>query len=82
MDASGNWTNWTGSYNSGLTLHAAGYLGNGDLYNRGVEGNYWSGSQAGTDTESGWDLHINSSSSAISDNGKKQGYSVRCIKEL
>jgi hypothetical protein len=81
VDASGNWTDWTGPWNSALKLHAAGYLGNGDLYNRGVEGYYWSSLQAGTDPESGWDLHFNSGYSALGDNNKKTGFTIRCIKE-
>jgi hypothetical protein len=82
IDASGGWTDWTGPWTSPLKLHAAGYLGNGDLYNRSAEGYYWSSMQAGTDFESGWDLHLNSSSSAISSNNKKMGFSVRCIKDI
>ena len=80
VDAASGWTDWNGPWNSALKLHAGGYLGNGDLYNRGVDGYFWSGTQE-VDSD-GRDLHISSTASEISFNGKGHGFSVRCIREL
>jgi hypothetical protein len=56
VDASGNWTSWTGPWNSSLKMHAAGNLNNSDgsLNLRGSNGNYWSSSQ--NSATNGWYL--------------------------
>ena len=81
VDATGNWTDWTGPWNSGLKLHAAGYLNSnsGAVGNRGSTGNYWSSSQ--NNSSLGWDLNFNNGNSLINSNNKANGYSVRCIKD-
>ncbi|MEI8049707.1 MAG: hypothetical protein WCI92_20215 [Bacteroidota bacterium] len=42
VDVSGTWTDWNGPWNSGLKIHAAGYLNysNGLLYSRGNAGEF------------------------------------------
>ena len=47
VDVSGNWTEWNGAWNSGLNLHAAGYLNNsnGYLNYRGTIGDFWNNIQ-------------------------------------
>jgi hypothetical protein len=80
VDASGNWTNWNGPWNSGLKLHAAGYLaaGNGLLYSRGTAANSWSGTQ--NNSSDGWFFTFNGSSSKVFSNSKAFAMSLRCIK--
>jgi len=76
----GSWNNLYSVYNSPLKMHAAGSLKNwgGFLSNRGTDGNYWSNSQAYT--ESGKFLFISSGSLYINDYGSKaSGFSLRCI---
>ena len=77
----GNWSTWTGPWNSGLKLHAAGYLSNGDgsLGNRGSNGYYWSSSQHNSD--GGWNLGFNSGNSGMDSNSKAAGFSVRCLRD-
>jgi uncharacterized protein (TIGR02145 family) len=81
VDASGNWTNWNGPWNSGLKMHAAGYLTNyqGSLGNRGSYGYYWSSTQSTTDW--GWSLDFFSVTSSVNDMGKADGYSIRCVRD-
>jgi uncharacterized protein (TIGR02145 family) len=82
VDASGGWTNWTGPWNSGLKLHAAGklrYDGNGSLFYRGEFGMYWSNTQMGATF--GWGLDFSSASSWPNPEYKADGYPLRCIKE-
>jgi uncharacterized protein (TIGR02145 family) len=81
VDASGGWTNWNDPWNSGLKLHAAGYLSNssGSLYTRGSDGHYWSGLQY--DAANGWYLYFSSSNSYMSAHDKSNGYSVRCLRD-
>ncbi len=80
VDGSGNWNNWIGPWNSGLKLHAAGFLVSGNGYNdgRGLNGNYWSSLQH--NSEGLWGLVFNNSDSYISWFYKAYGLSVRCIK--
>ncbi|MEI6750330.1 MAG: hypothetical protein WCM93_14330, partial [Bacteroidota bacterium] len=84
VDASGNWTNWNGPWNSALKMHAAGFLFNDDgvLYPRGTTGTYWSSAQY--DATYGWYLAFNSSHSSVYGSGgfKASGNSVRCVKEV
>jgi len=78
----GPWGNWNGPWNSGLKMHAAGYLSgsNGFVGNRGTEGFYWSSMQYSSNI--GWYMYFYSS--GISMNHiyhKESGQSLRCIKE-
>ncbi len=77
----GNWTNWYGPWDSGLKLHAAGYLLNssGSLYPPGSLGFYWSSTQYSTDH--GWGLDFFSSVSYMYYDGKANGFSVRCLRD-
>ncbi|MCX6278976.1 MAG: hypothetical protein NT004_12910 [Bacteroidetes bacterium] len=81
VDASGNWTNWNGPWNSGLKLHAAGYLysSGGSLYSRGSYGFYWSSTQI--ISTNGWVLSLYSDGSNMYDNLKAYGFSMRCLKD-
>ncbi len=77
----GNWTNWNGPWNSGLKLHAAGYLiyGDGSLFERGSGSTYWSSTQY--DAAYGWYLFFGSSNIGVTNYRKANGFSARCIKE-
>ena len=80
VDASGNWTNWNGPWNSALKMHAAGMLlGSGSLSYRGSYGQYWSSTQDGA--ISGWILALFSSNCYSIDADKTAGYSVRCVRD-
>lgn len=81
VDNTGSWTDWYGPWNSGLKLHAAGYLYyvNGTVYNRGSYGFYWSSSQDGD--SSAWDLLLYSGGSNTFNNGKSSGFTVRCLRD-
>ena len=79
VDAVGNWIDWNGPWYSGLLLHCAGFLNNGDgsLLNRGSKGNYRSTSQSGNNSTN---LYFSSDASTVTTSGNSFGYSVRCIK--
>ncbi|MCX6249858.1 MAG: M6 family metalloprotease domain-containing protein [Bacteroidetes bacterium] len=81
VDANGNWTNWNGPWNSGLKMHAAGYLQypGGALSSRGIEGDYWSSVQ---DITSSWALWMTNGSASLTSDFKTYGFPVRCVKEL
>lgn len=81
VNATGNWTNWNGPWNSGLQLHAAGFLvyANGSLLSRGSGGYCWSSTQSGA--TGGWKLHFNSSQSEVTPGAKTEGFSIRCLRE-
>jgi hypothetical protein len=81
VDASGSWTNWNGPWNSGLKLHAAGYLysNDGSLYGRGSSGYYWSSTQIGA--YGGWYLGFGSGDSNMYGDNKAGGFSVRCVRD-
>jgi len=81
VDAIGSWTNWNGPWNSGLKLHAAGYLSawGGSLDSRGSSGKYWSSSQS--DAPNGRVLNFNSGQSNMDNNMKSEGHTLRCIRE-
>ncbi len=74
-----NWTNWNGLWNSGLKVHAAGYLeySTGSLGSRGAEGFYWGSKQNSSST--GQVIQINNSFINLFSNYKTFGYSVRCL---
>lgn len=77
----GGWSDWTGPWNSGLKLHAAGYLSSADgyLYEPGVSGTYWSSSRNTADW--GETLEFGSSYARIYSWEMAYGYSVRCISD-
>ena len=79
VDAIGNWTNWNGPWNSGLKLHASGYLGGSDgmLNQRGISGPFWSSSQ--DDYSNGKYLAIDNSNCYMSISNKADGFPLRCI---
>jgi hypothetical protein len=81
VDASGNWSNWNGPWDSDLKLHAAGYLGgsNGSLYSRGTFGFYWSSGQL--DATQSWFLYFYNVDSHVTYNLKSNGCTVRCIHD-
>jgi len=83
VDASGNWTTWTGPWNSLLKLHAAGGLrqdnGTMDAGTRGVTGEYWSNTQ--TSNTNAYSMSIYVSWSVVIARAKAQGYSLRCIRD-
>jgi hypothetical protein len=81
VDNTGGWTNWNGSWGSGLKLHAAGALNgsNGALATRGSFGGYLSSTQRFADF--GWSLVFNSGTSGMSGSYKDAGYSVRCLRD-
>jgi uncharacterized protein (TIGR02145 family) len=68
-------------YHQCLLNPAAGYRNNsnGQLYNVGSNGNYWS-SSANSDTN-GYNLNFNSSNlNPANNNNRQNGNSVRCVK--
>ncbi|MHC1776305.1 MAG: hypothetical protein AB9834_12940 [Lentimicrobium sp.] len=81
VEAGGNWTDWNGPWNSGLKLHAGGYLLNnsGFLANRGTAGYFRSSSQ--NSSEYGIYYYFGSFYSNVSYDSKSLGLSVRCISE-
>jgi len=81
-NAFGNWTDWTGPWDSGLKLHAVGFLANsnGLLGYRGSYGHYWSSTQ-GSSNNLGWGLNFHSGDSSMGYSNKADGFSVRCITD-
>ena len=81
VNNTGGWGNWNGPWSSGLKLHAAGYLASSDgsLGNRGSYGIYWSSTQY--DASGGWSLLFYSDNSFMTNSGKANGRSVRCIRD-
>jgi hypothetical protein len=82
IDAAGSWNTWTGPWNSGLKLHAAGSVSvaDGQLIGRTGStrfGRYWSGTSSGD--QSGKALQFDSGISNTADYDKNYGYPVRCI---
>jgi hypothetical protein len=74
-------TNWNGPWDSGLKIHAAGFLtgGNGFLNNRGSIGIYWNNLQY--DASNGWSLYFSNVLSTLGISDKANGFTLRCIKE-
>ena len=81
VDADGSWTNWNGPWDSGLKLHAAGYLQNfnGSLTGEGTHGCYWSSAQS--NSYDGWHLYFHSDFSLLRSYGKAYGYTLRCLRD-
>jgi hypothetical protein len=81
VDASGNWTNWNGPWNSALKMHLAGclYTWDDSLDFRGSFGFYWSSSKF--DNLQGRYLEFFNSFCIVGTTQKKTGATVRCIRE-
>jgi hypothetical protein len=88
VDAANAWSLWTGPWNSGLSLHAAGELHeyDGMLQYRGIKGSYWSSSPL---EETGpaaiqlaYSFCFSVSQSQMITNDASSGYSIRCIKQI
>jgi hypothetical protein len=83
VDNIGGWTDWTGPWNSGLKMHAAGYIipQTGMLYARGSYGYglYWSSTQ-GNPTLGGM-MYFYFNFSFVNSNVKASGQSIRCLRE-
>ena len=81
VDAGGSWSTWTGPWNSGLKLHAAGFLSSstGVLTNRGSIGYYWSSTQFSS--SNGSHLYFSSSNCGVSNSVKAIGFNIRCLRE-
>ncbi len=86
VDLAGGWSNWNGPWNSGLKLHASGYIsyssasGSLTLSYRGSHGYFWTSVQQNNTTA--WALDIatsNASFFTVSKGGR--GCTIRCIRE-
>jgi hypothetical protein len=78
VEATGNWTDWNGPWNSALKLNAAGYLQSGSLTNRGYTGIYWSSVQ--NSNLFGNYLYFDSGDCFMDYNSKTLGITSRCIR--
>ena len=81
VNTSGGWTNWNGPWNSGLKLHAGGYLmpNGGWLYDRGSQGHYYTGMQF--DDQNAREFGFTSTTTYVGWGGKAYGFTLRCIKD-
>jgi hypothetical protein len=81
VDSIGGWLNYEYAWNSGLKLHAAGFLhpDNGSLNLRGIFGYYSSSTQF--DAASNWFLFLSAGASIVANYPKALGFSIRCLKE-
>ena len=81
VDDTGGWTSWTGPWNSGLKLHAGGYLdgSDGSLYHRGSFGYYWSSAQYGATLCRSMYFYV--LGSYMNYSGKAMGSTARCIRD-
>jgi hypothetical protein len=81
VDNIGGWSDWNAVWNSGLKLHASGYLymTDGSLNDRGVRGYYWSSTQISTSSSYG--LRFFDAGCGMGSYGKAYGFSVRCVRE-
>jgi len=81
VDASGSWTNWNGPWNSGLKLHAAGYLhdNDGTLGWRGSLGHYRSNKQGSAGGD--WSRHFGIDYSGMFNSPKAYGFTLRCLRD-
>ncbi len=81
IEVAGNWTDWSGPWNSSLKLHAAGKLvhSTGNLEMRGSSGQYWSNTHIqGTDA---WVIYLDLSLCHTSFHEQANGFTIRCIKD-
>jgi hypothetical protein len=83
VDVSGGWTDWNAPFNSGLKLHAGGYLGKSDgtLTGVGSYGHYWSSTPSNTYAHKADHLYFMTGYCANSEIEKAYGYTIRCLKE-
>ncbi len=81
LDNSGGWTDRLGPWNSGLKLHAAGYLHHADAFltYNGIKGFYWSTAQ--DITEWGNFLNFDIDVSAMSRGDKAYAFPLRCLRD-
>jgi len=80
VDASGNWTNWNGPWNSALKLHASGGLyAGGSLGDRGYDGTFWSSNQFSITY--GQYILFSNLGSIMDHYDKSVGYTLRCLKD-
>ncbi|MFH1120708.1 MAG: hypothetical protein V1775_12875 [Bacteroidota bacterium] len=83
VKTSGSWTNWNESWNSGLKLHAAGYLmgfdGSLAFESRGFSDHYWSSSDI--DSNRGWGLSSSMYNCFMTTDTKEYSFPLRCIKD-
>ena len=78
-----NWANTTNAYNSILKLHNAGYLSNGAIVNRTVQGDHWSSTQI-NNTDACYTGYSSSSFgiAGVDANSKsKYAFSLRCLRD-
>ncbi len=82
VDVSGDWTNYNGPWNSGLKMHAAGYLqdGNGALTYRGSNGYYWSSLQESS--ANGDCLYFHLGICSVGGYQKADGFPLRCLRDM
>jgi uncharacterized protein (TIGR02145 family) len=78
-DNNGGWNNYNDAYSSVLKIHAAGYLSDGTLNNRGKSGIYWSSIKGSNFVA--WILLFNSTTSTTGTIEKSVGLSLRCIRD-
>jgi hypothetical protein len=80
VDASGNWTDSNGPWDSGLKLHAAGYLyaSTSERADIGYSGHYWSSTQF--DNLYSWFLDFSGDCATVY-NEKARAQTVRCLKD-
>ena len=83
VHSAGAWHTWTGPWNSPLHLHAAGLLYNGDgsIFARGINGEYWSSNQDSGDFTSGKMMIFYSYNSYMSTDDKASALTIRCIRD-
>ena len=81
VDASGNWVDWNGPWNSALKMHAAGSIFSiGSLSPRGSYGFFWSSSH--DDAPTGWYLWFSSGTGLVDYCNKASGLSIRCLRDV
>jgi len=78
----GGWTNWNGPWNSGLQMHATGYIlgSDGTLNYRGSRGYYWS--STGNLPSMGHILFFSNTQCVLNISyAKRYGLPVRCVRD-
>ena len=83
VDASGNWIDWNGPWNSGLKMHFAGALdfSDGGLLGCGLYGYYWSSTHY--NATGGWTLIFGGGYgySQMGVSAMASGFSLRCLRD-
>lgn len=81
VNDNGGWNNWTGPWDSGLKMHASGYLNytDGTLAMRGEGGAFWSNMQGYT--YNAWYERYSSTLCGYAGTLKSLGHTLRCVKE-